>query len=59
MLAPASQWPFQLYSETVAQFDERLAEYRTLLIDAGMTLFIEFVLIAMAPFAWRLCCPPR
>jgi hypothetical protein len=48
VLAPASQWPFQLSSETAAQFNARLAEYRTLLVDAGMTLFNEFFLIAMA-----------
>ena len=47
-LAPAIQWPFHLAGETAAQFDQRILAYDAQLTDAGMTLFNEFFLIAMA-----------
>ncbi len=47
-LAPASEWPFQLSSETVAELNDRLVQYQVWLVDAGTTLFNEFFLIAMA-----------
>ena len=62
-LAPASQWPFQLSGETVAQFEQRLLDYQSGVTDAGLTLFNEFFLIAAilclvamlpaATMAWR------
>ena len=47
-LAPASQWPFQMDGETGAQFQQRMLEYQGAVTSAGMTLFNEFFLIAMA-----------
>jgi MFS family permease len=48
VLAPASEWPFQLSSETAAEFNDRLEQYGTALNEAGTSLFNEFFLIAMA-----------
>ena len=47
-LAPPTAWPFQLVDETALEFEQRLSEYATQLQSAGMTLFTEFFLIAMA-----------
>ena len=62
-LAPSTPWPFQLGGESVAQFEQRLVEYDRQVVDAGLTLFGEFFLIAMtvcliamlptALMAWR------
>ena len=46
VLAPQSEWPFQLGSETLAEFEARLDRYGAALVDAGTTLFNEFFLIA-------------
>ena len=63
VLAPQSEWPFQLGSETLAEFEARLDRYGAALVDAGTTLFNEFFLIAAglsllallpaAVMAWR------
>ena len=47
-LVPSGQWPFQLSGETATQFEQRMLEYETQLTSAGMTLFTDFFLIAMA-----------
>ena len=46
VLAPKSEWPFKLDSETVAEFEARLDSYGDALIDAGTMLFNEFFMIA-------------
>lgn len=48
VLAPKSEWPFQLDTETAAEFEARLDSYGTALVEAGTTLFNEFFLIAAA-----------
>ena len=47
-LAPPSEWPFQLTGETALQFERRISEYESQVVDTGMQLFGEFFLIAMA-----------
>ncbi len=47
-LAPPSEWPFQLTGETALQFEQRISEYESRVVETGMQLFGEFFLIAMA-----------
>jgi hypothetical protein len=45
-IAPTAAWPFQLYGETAFDFQNRLADYESLLTEAAMTVFRDFFLIS-------------